>query len=68
MRLQTSILLIRKFLTLKKKAKLEDDLKKLNIDVEKNSEKILGGINLLRLGNNPVNIDGKDIYKIITDK
>lgn len=53
---------------IKKKAKLEDDLKKLNIDVEKNSEKILGGINLLRLGNNPVKIDGKDIYKIITDK
>ena len=51
---------------IKKKAKLEDNLKKLNINIEQNSEKIIGGINLLRLGNNPVKIDGKDILKIIS--
>ena len=48
-----------------KKAKLEDNLKNLNIDVKKNSEKIIKGINLLRLGNNPVEISGDDILKII---
>lgn len=52
---------------IKKQAKLEDDLMKLNIDIYKNSEKIIQGINLLRLGNNPVKIDGKDIYKIISN-
>jgi len=51
---------------LKKEAKLEDNLKKLNINIEQNSEKIIGGINLLRLGNNPVKIDSKDILKIIS--
>ena len=51
---------------LKKQANLEDDLIKLNIDIMKNSENIIKGINLLRLGNNPVKIDGKDIYNIIS--
>ena len=41
---------------------------KLNIDIYKSSEKIIQGINLLRLGNNPVKIDGKDIYNIISKK
>ena len=53
---------------IKKQAGLEDNLTKLNIDIQKNSEKIIGGINLLRLGNNPVKISGEDIYKIITKK
>ena len=52
---------------IKKKAKLEDNLTKLDIDIYKSSEKIIQGINLLRLGNNPVKIDGKDIYKIISN-
>ena len=30
---------------IKKKAKLEDDLKKLNINLKENSEKIISGIN-----------------------
>ena len=51
---------------IKKQAKLEDDLTKLNIDIIKSSEDVLKGINLLRLGNNPVKIDGKDILKIIS--
>ena len=51
---------------IKEKAKLENNLNKLNIDVKKNSEEIINGINLLRLGNNPVGINGKDIYDIIS--
>mgnify|MGYP001181497977 FL=1 len=51
---------------IKKQAKLEDNLKKLNINIEENSERIIKGINLLRLGNNPVKIDGNDIFKIIS--
>ncbi len=50
---------------IKKKANLEDDLIKLNINIKENSTNILKGINLLRLGNNPVKITGKDIIKII---
>jgi alcohol dehydrogenase class IV len=57
-----------KIASIKKKAQLEDDLKKLNINVDKNSEKIVQGINLLRLGNNPVKVNKKDIIKIISKK
>ena len=52
---------------LKKKANLEDDLIKLNIDIERSSKNIIEGINLLRLGNNPIKIGEDDIYKIIKD-
>ena len=52
---------------IKKQAKLEDNLTKLNINIEESSEKIIKEINLLRLGNNPVKIDRKDIYKIISN-
>ena len=55
-----------KITLIKKQAKLEDDLNVLNINIMQNSEKIIGGINLLRLGNNPVKIDGNDIFKIIS--
>ena len=51
---------------IKEQAKLEDNLKKLNINVEKSSEKIIKGINLLRLGNNPVKINERDIFNIIS--
>ena len=51
---------------IKKSANLEDDLTKFNIDIIKSSEDVLKGINLLRLGNNPVKIDGKDILNIIS--
>ena len=50
---------------IKKSANLEDNLTKFNIDIIKSSEDVLKGINLLRLGNNPVKIDGKDILNII---
>jgi alcohol dehydrogenase class IV len=53
---------------IKKQASLEDDLTKLDINIEQSSENIIKGINLLRLGNNPVKIDGKDIYEIISKK
>ncbi len=53
---------------IKKQASLEDDLVKLNIDIFKSSNNIIKGINLLRLGNNPVKIDGRDIYQIILNK
>ena len=51
---------------IKKQANLEDDLTKLNVDINRSSKNIIKGINLLRLGNNPVKIDGKDIYNIIS--
>ena len=51
---------------IKKQAKLEDSLETLNIDINQSSEKIIKGINLLRLGNNPVKIDEKDINNIIS--
>jgi len=53
---------------IKKKANLEDDLIKLNIDIKGNSEKIIKGINLLRLNNNPIKIGEKDIYNIISNR
>ena len=59
---------ISKITLIKQHAKLEDNLKTLNIDIKQNSEKIIKGINLLRLGNNPVKIDGKDIFNIISKK
>ena len=52
---------------IKNQAKLEDNLTKLNIDINQSSENILKGINLLRLGNNPVKINGKDIFNIISN-
>ena len=55
-----------KITLLKKKAKLEDNLTDLNIDINKSSEKIINGINLLRLGNNPVKINRNDIIRIIS--
>ena len=55
-----------KILSIKKQANLESDLQKLNIDVYKFSEKIIEGINLLRLGNNPIKINEKDILNIIS--
>ena len=54
--------------SIKKQAKLEDNMNLLNIDLNKNIEKIIGGVNLLRLGNNPVKINGQDITNIILDK
>jgi alcohol dehydrogenase class IV len=57
-----------KILSIKKKAELEDNMKLLNIDLTKNMKKIIGGVNLLRLANNPVKINGNDIANILLDK
>ncbi len=57
-----------KITLIKKEAKLENDLDKLNININESSSKIIKGINLLRLGNNPININEEDIIKIITKK
>ena len=54
-----------KITSIKRKAQLEDNLKTLNININEYSEKIISGINLLRLGNNPVKINDKDIINII---
>ena len=51
---------------MKKQAELEDNLIKLNINIKQSSEKVINGINLLRLGNNPVRINDVDIIKIIS--
>ena len=53
---------------IKKKANLEDDMKILKIDLNKNIDRIIDGVNLLRLGNNPIKINGKDIVNILLDK
>ena len=57
-----------KISNIKKKSKLIDDLNLLNIDVQKNSKKIINGINLLRLSNNPINLEKKDLVDIIIRK
>ena len=59
---------VSKISLLKKQAQLEDNINKLDIDIEANFEKIMSGINLLRLGNNPVKIEKKDILQIILEK
>ena len=51
---------------IKRQAKLEDNLQSLNINIKQSSDDIIKGINLLRLGNNPVKIGEKDIYNIIS--
>ncbi len=57
-----------KITLMKRKAKLEDNLSILKININQDAEKIIKGINLLRLGNNPIKISESDIYKIITKK
>ena len=53
---------------IKKQANLEDDMKLLKIDLDKDMNRIINGVNLLRLGNNPIKINGKDIANILLDK
>ena len=50
---------------IKKKANLEQNYKKLNIDIKKNHTKILNGINELRLKNNPIKLKKSDVSNII---
>ena len=53
---------------IKKKAKLIDDFKTLNIDIKNNYHKIIEGINIQRLNNNHVKIDQSDIKVILLNK
>mgnify|MGYP006092414521 CR=1 FL=1 len=50
---------------IKKEANLVDDFKKLGVNLDKNIDRILDGINLLRVKNNPVQINEKDIKEIL---
>ena len=51
---------------IKNQADLEDNMINLNINMQKNSEKIINGINMLRLGNHPIKINSTDILNIIS--
>ena len=58
----------KKIFYFKKKANLESNLENLNIDLKIHSEKIINGINFLRLKNNPIKIKPNEIHKIISSK
>ena len=53
---------------LKKSAKLESNLLRLGVDIQSDYSKIISGVNLLRLSNNPVEIKEMDIKEILLDK
>lgn len=48
-----------------KKANLENNLQKLGIDIINNYSKIISGVNLQRLSNNPIELKKKDIQTIL---
>ena len=50
---------------MKKKAKLEDNFKKLKINLDSNIDRLVDCINLLRLQNNPINLNKNDIKTIL---
>jgi len=56
-----------KITLIKKKSFLEDNLLKMNININKEIDKIIKGVNMLRLGNNPIKINDKNIIKIISN-
>lgn len=51
---------------LKKKTNLIDNYQKLGININSSINRILDGINILRLKNNPVKLDGNNLKKILT--
>ena len=51
---------------IKKQTHLEDNFKKLNINLNDNLDKIISGVNPKRLKNNPVKIEPKDLKYILT--
>jgi len=53
------------FIEMKKKAKLESNFDKLKIKLNLNLDKILSGINVPRLKNNPIDLNIKDIKTIL---
>ena len=50
---------------LKKKANLNDNLNELGINIQKDYSKIIFGVSLQRLNNNPIKIEKKDLKKIL---
>ncbi len=54
-------------INLKKRAGLEQRFSKLNINLSRDFNKIISGVNLLRLSNNPVKINKEDIKFILNN-
>ena len=52
-------------INLKYNANLEGNFEKLGIDINKNYTKIISSVNISRLANNPVDLNPKDLKKII---
>tara|TARA_B100001057_G_scaffold497035_1_gene600092 strand:- start:1777 stop:2883 length:1107 start_codon:yes stop_codon:yes gene_type:complete len=50
---------------IKKEANLESNFDKLGINIKKDYENIISGVNLLRLSNNPITLEKKNLKKII---
>ena len=57
-----------KISSIKKQAKLDNNIQFLKIDSHNNMKEILAGINNTRLNNNPIKLQIKDIPNIILDK
>lgn len=57
--------LCRKISLLKKKTNLIDNYKKLGININSSISRILEGINILRLKNNPIELDNTSLKKIL---
>ena len=53
------------FMEMKKKAKLESNFEKLKNKININLDKLMSGVNLLRLKNNPIDLNIKDVKKIL---
>ena len=52
-------------INIKKFAGLESNLKKLGVDIKKDYSKILSGVNILRLSNNPIELKKSDLKFIL---
>jgi len=55
-------------INIKKNAKLESKFSNLGIDIQRNYSKIISGVNLSKLSNNPVELKKTDIKKILLEK
>ena len=53
---------------LKRNAKLESNFKKLKIDINRSMPKILSGVNIQRLSNNPIKLKISDLKLILRNK
>jgi len=60
--------LLKFFKNIKNKSGLDDNFKNLNINVEKNLDKILSGVNIRRLSNNPIQINEQIIKGLLLEK